>query len=91
MKYLIEILLPLSDNDGVPFPEDFLRRIQTELTDRFGGVTAHGRAPATGIWRRGNDAQSADIVIVEVMTDKLEPDWWLVNHGPVCRAQSSLH
>jgi hypothetical protein len=73
---LIQILLPLADNDGVPFPEALLRSLQEELTSRFGGLTAFSRAPAKGIWRQGGEKQQDDIVIVEVMAEALDHAWW---------------
>jgi hypothetical protein len=74
--HLIQILLPLADNDGMPFPEALLRGIQAELAQRFGGVTAFSRAPAKGIWQQGGARQQDDIVIVEVMTEELDAGWW---------------
>ena len=48
-----------------------------ELTERFGGLTAHMRAPARGVWKTedGDEARD-DIVIFEVMTDRVDRDWW---------------
>ena|ERR1700761_1510182 len=76
MKYLVQILLPLADNSGKPFPDQLLRGIHSELAERFGGLTAHSRAPAKGIWRSGAEKQTDDIVIVEVMADVLDENWW---------------
>jgi hypothetical protein len=73
---LIQILLPLTDNDGVPFPDTVLRGIQSELAQRFGGVTAFSRAPALGIWNQGGTPQRDDIIVVEVMAESLDPAWW---------------
>jgi hypothetical protein len=73
---LIQILLPLADNDGAPFPETLLRTLQAELIARFGGLTAFSRAPAKGIWNRDGEKQRDDIVIVEVMADTLDHGWW---------------
>ncbi len=53
-----------------------LRDLEEELSNRFGGLTAYSRAPAEGIWREGNTREKDDIVIVEVMADDLDPDWW---------------
>ena len=74
--YLVQILLPLADNAGKPFPEKTLREIQSELVERFGGLTAHTRAPAKGVWTGGGGELKDDIVIVEVMTDTLDELWW---------------
>jgi hypothetical protein len=49
-EYLVQILLPVRDNDGQPFANDPHGATRRELLDRFGGVTAHQRAPAHGLW-----------------------------------------
>jgi len=76
MSHLIQILLPLADNAGVPFPADLLQGIQQDLSARFGGLTAYNRAPAKGEWHHAGAHQTDDIVVVEVMTDTLDTDWW---------------
>ncbi|HEY0104846.1 MAG TPA: hypothetical protein VGB91_02090 [Rhizomicrobium sp.] len=74
--HLIQILLPLADNEGREFPEETLRGIHAELAARFGGLTAYSRSPARGIWKSGPDEQKDDIVIVEVMAQALDEKWW---------------
>jgi hypothetical protein len=37
--HLIEILLPVRDNHGRPFPETKFTAIREALTNRFGGAT----------------------------------------------------
>jgi hypothetical protein len=75
--YLIHILLPLNDNEGRPHGKELLRAVADQLTEKFGGLTAHTRAPAEGLWKDGLSGMSKDeIVIYEVMAEKLERDWW---------------
>jgi hypothetical protein len=75
--HVIEILLPLRDNEGTPFPRAALDRVRHELTEQFGGVTAHLRAPAAGAWKDGDgDVARDDVVIVEVMAEDLDRGWW---------------
>lgn len=75
--HLVQLLLPLRDNDGTPFPRASLDAVRHELTDRFGGVTAHLRAPAAGAWKDDEgDVARDDVVIVEVMADALDRAWW---------------
>jgi hypothetical protein len=74
--HLIQILLPLADNAGHPFPRDVLQAIQTELSQRFGGLTAYSRAPAKGVWTQSGGQQEDDIIIVEVMAETLDERWW---------------
>lgn len=75
--YLVQILLPLYDNEGHAFePVDYVQ-LRSELADRFGGITAYTRAPARGVWK-GDTGETTrdDIVILEVMTDELDKVWW---------------
>lgn len=75
--HLIELLLPLCDNDGQPFATASFDQVRRELTEAFGGVTALRRAPAEGIWQDSGGAVSRDrIVIFEVMTDETDRAWW---------------
>lgn len=75
--HVVEILLPLRDNEGTPFSRALLDGVRHELTERFGGVTAHLRAPAAGAWKDDEgDVARDDVVIVEVMADELDRGWW---------------
>ncbi len=74
---LIEFLLPLFDNDGLRFPKDEFERVRSELTERFGGVTAFMRSPAMGVWAdETGRVRRDDLVSFEVMTETLDRDWW---------------
>ncbi len=75
--YLIQILLPLYDNGGNPFPHNEYVRVRDELTECFGGITTYVRSPAEGVWK-GTPSQTVhdDIVIYEVMTENLDNAWW---------------
>jgi hypothetical protein len=75
--YLVQLLLPVTDNEGNDFPEQVMRDVQTELCERFGGLTAYSRAPAKGIWAHDGARQKDDIATVEVMADELDEDWWV--------------
>ena len=77
LVHLIEILLPLSDNEGKPFPDGLHAQVRDELAEHFGGVTAFTRAPADGLWKAGEgEAERDQIVIFEVMSDWLDRGWW---------------
>src|SRR4051812_29056021 len=73
---LIQILLPLTDNQGRPFDGHVLPELQQELTRRFGGFTAFTRAPAEGVWAHDGHRTRDDIVVVEIMVETLDEDWW---------------
>ena len=75
--YLVQVLLPLYDNDGNPIPQLQFRRVSQEMADRFGGITAFTRAPAEGIWKdAGQKTNHDEIVVFEVMTEQLDRAWW---------------
>ena len=72
----MQILLPVHDNDRKLFDPGTLAAIHAELAERFGGLTAYSRAPAQGTWAFAGTHALDDIVVVEVMTDTLDLDWW---------------
>ena len=77
MPFVIQLLLPLYDNNRHPFSPYEFARVRRELTDRFGGVTAYTRSPAEGFWE-DDDGQTRrdDVIIVEVMVEEIERTWW---------------
>lgn len=75
--FLIQLLLPLYDNDRQALPRVLFEQVRGELVARFGGLTAHARAPLKGLWQ--DDAEHTvrdDLVIYEVMTPQLDRLWW---------------
>lgn|SRR5690606_33920655 len=75
--HLVELFLPLRDNDGNAFPKALYDGVRAELAEMFGGVTAFTRAPATGLWEDGEgDVQRDDVVLFEVMAEQLDHAWW---------------
>jgi hypothetical protein len=74
--HLIQILLPLYDNAGNAFGEELYVKVRTELTERFGGLTAFTRAPAQGLWRSDGKTTHDDIVVFEVMAAEIDKEWW---------------
>lgn len=75
--HLVQLLLPIRDEQGRAFPRGPYDELVRELTDRFGGVTAYTRAPATGLWEAASGETVRDqVVVYEVMADELDLDWW---------------
>ena len=75
--HLVQLLLPLADPDGRRFPETHYQHVVEELTERFGGLTAYARAPATGLWEeRPGKTTRDDIVVYEVMVEAIDAAWW---------------
>jgi hypothetical protein len=74
---LIQIFLPVYDNDGRRFPPSSYAQVRRELVERFGGLTAYNRAPAEGLWQDdGGPTTRDEIVVYEVMTERLDREWW---------------
>lgn len=74
--YLIQILLPLRDNEGVVFDKAKFDEVGNDLAEHFGGVTTYMRSPATGVWKEDGEDVKDQIVIFEVMVDRLEREFW---------------
>lgn len=74
--FLVEILLPVYDNEGRAFGAGEFNRVRDELAARFGGVTAFRRAPGEGVWAEGGGVSRDLVVIFEVMAEALERGWW---------------
>ena len=74
---LVQLFLPLRDNDGAAFPPGLFNAVRTELAEVHGGVTAYQRAPATGLWEDDDDhVQRDDLVLFEVMVANVDHAWW---------------
>jgi len=74
--YLVEILLPMRDNEGHPFAASTYESLRDELSERYGGVTAFTRAPAEGEANAADGKVRDDIVVYEVMTETIDRHWW---------------
>lgn len=74
---LIQILLPTKSPDGHGFADELLRHTRAELVDRFGGLTAYLRSPATGAWTSPEGRVEQDnVVMLEILTDSFDKAWW---------------
>jgi hypothetical protein len=75
--HLIQIFLPVRDEQGHPFPAAHYLDVRQALTQKFGGMTAFTRAPAEGLWKSNeNTVTKDDMVIFEVMLKTLDKQWW---------------
>ncbi|MBV8858778.1 MAG: hypothetical protein JOZ02_17745 [Acidobacteria bacterium] len=74
--FLVEILLPLYDNEGRRFGAEDFDRVSEELAARFGGVTTFRRSPGEGVWREGGGESRDRVVVFEVMSEGLDRAWW---------------
>jgi hypothetical protein len=76
-NFLIQILLPTRRADGDPVSRELFQEITSELTHRFGGLTAYTRSPAEGLWKDDDEKPVQDeIVIYEVMVADVDAAWW---------------
>lgn len=74
--HLVQMLLPVRDNEGRPFGPHPFEDLAFTLTKKFGGITAYSRVPAEGRWETSGTTQHDDVLVVEVMVDALDRDWW---------------
>ena len=66
--YVIEILLPVRDNEGGSLAAKTYEALRDELTELYGGLTSFTRAPVQGETKCGDEKARDDIVVLEVMT-----------------------
>lgn len=76
MTYIVEIFLPLSDNDGKAFRQGLYEAQKAALVQKFGGMTAYSRAPAQGLWAADGKTSADAIIIFEVIVETLDRIWW---------------
>lgn len=75
--HLVQLLIPIYDNAGHPFPRALFDGVRRELTESFGGVTAFVRSPAQGFWKESDtEVVRDDVVMYEVMMETLDRSWW---------------
>lgn len=77
VMYLVQLLLPVYDNEDRPFDAELFADVRRELIARFGGVTTYTRAPAGGAWTEPDGSIARDdIFLYEVMVERLDHAWW---------------
>lgn len=75
--HLVQVLLPLRMRDGAEVPAERFAEVRDELTQRFGGVTAYSRSPATGLWKRTEaEVERDQVIMIEVVVDMFDREWW---------------
>jgi hypothetical protein len=73
---LIELFLPLADNEGSSFAPPEFAKVRNTLIDKFGGLTSFTRAPAEGVEDDGRRERRDKLVVFEVLTDAVDEAWW---------------
>jgi len=74
--YLIQIVLPLYDNDKQTFDKRLFDKVRDDLKDVFGGVTLYRNSPAEGAWNDETGTDYDELITAEVITDSLDKAWW---------------
>ncbi|HJN19180.1 MAG TPA: hypothetical protein QGH10_27050 [Armatimonadota bacterium] len=69
-----EIHIPVRYNDGTAVEQHKIDQTQTELTDRFGGVTVAG--PIKGWWFDDGTVYQDDQLLFVVDTEDGDPRFW---------------
>jgi hypothetical protein len=76
-QYLVQVLLPTHRRNGASVAAEEFARVRVELTERFGGVTAYSRSPATGLWKRDDeDVERDQVIMIEVVVEVFDREWW---------------
>ncbi len=68
-------LAGVTSRDSQPIASRAFEIVKEDLTQRFGGVTAHTRSPAEGRWR-ADRTHIEDVVAFEVLCNDLDRHWW---------------
>jgi hypothetical protein len=74
--HLIELFLPLNDNEGHRFPSRQFEGVRKQLIGRFKGLTVFSRSPAEGLSTDNGKTIDDEIIVLEVLSDTLDVDWW---------------
>lgn len=80
--HLIQLLLPLHDNDRQKFPAEHFDSVRNDLINRFERVTAFLRSPALGLWKTDDDVSRDEVVMFEVMSPDLDSHSFLMDYQP---------
>ena len=79
---------------GAEVPPELFAEVRVELTQRFGGVTAYSRSPATGLWKRTEaEVERDQVIMIEVVVDMFDRDWWSQYRDTLARRfdQDEIH
>lgn len=74
--YLIQILLPLYDNNKQAFDRRLFDKVRDDLQNVFGGVTLYRNSPAEGVWNNEAGTDYDELIIAEVITEDADQTWW---------------
>ncbi len=72
----IQVFLPLLNGRDASRHARMIKNVKQELIEQFGGVTAFVNTPAEGAWRKHRRTVNDRIVVIEVMTKRVNRAWW---------------
>ena len=67
--YLIQILLPLYDNNKQAFDKSLFDKVRDDLKNVFGGITLYRNSPAEGAWSDETGTDYDELITAEVIAD----------------------
>lgn len=75
--YLVQLFLPLIDDNAKPYPSSHFESTKKELVKVFGGISVFGQLPVAGTWENGKGEQEKDkLIVFEVMTSVIDKAYW---------------
>ena len=74
--YLIQILLPLYDNNKQALEKSLFDKVRDDLKNVFGGITLYRNSPAEGAWSDETETDYDELITAEVIADNLDHAWW---------------
>lgn len=69
--HIVQVLLPIYDNDGQVFEQALYLDVNTAFTERCDGVTAYVHSPAEGAWQGPSGAKRHDEIVIFCHAAKL--------------------
>lgn len=74
---LVQIFLPLYDNDQQLFQRSIYDQLEDLLKEQFGGVTFYRNMPVEGLWKDETGKTKYDeLIIAEIMIETIDKQWW---------------
>jgi inorganic pyrophosphatase len=74
---LIQLFLPLKNEDGKSFPDKYFDNVKETLTQKFKGLSIYSKSPVNGRWENSKSNIEEDILLVyEIMTDRVDLSYW---------------
>ncbi|PPK98941.1 hypothetical protein [Parapedobacter indicus] len=74
---LVQVFVPLTDNDGNRFSESYFETLKSDLNEKFGGVTVYKQMPIEGFWKETEKKTEKDVLaIFEVLVDVMDTPYW---------------